>query len=941
MPSRRGSFLLFSVALVGVMVAFGFALLQTVRLSSDAGTSSQRQWFAQEAAIAGLHHSMENIALDYRSVHRSATYLDGIWHRDFHPLGLDQNQPESASVSADDDVRNEHILWQPILERNDRGYWEYTNGYGSFGDNMYQARGRARYYEVGYYEPSDPTYANPARPNLAATRFTDAGAPVPSRATAIFLDAQLRRIVPASGESADSVRARARYRLRYAVLTTDASAALLVNPALDVDYRDAWSPGTAASSHGAVAGDDTYADAHYAAYGAAFAPTALGRRLERYGHSLVDMLATSGSAGERGAYFRLEHVFKLRGVSTNTAVDAQGWPVAFPNMLRLWRLQTAPSTFQVTVPWLTSVAPASSGMGLFRNDVSGGQMRLEGGQSIVGKQDGADFYLSHALTGPQYSYRNIQTAVNGGTMDIDWGHGDPVQTRTLATPFGRAGEKGTASGPAQWNRGPTDVPWQVNVLTAPPGTIRAMIGGYMPAQFRTMLLRYQETRSSGVTYTALDTSISAAGRLDGAYEMSMFKSYGRNLFTDFMSPAFKRWPAPKEPPQAPASGAPYAVPPYTAIPGHADLYPNYFVLDQRAPEKVYPGLYASLGLTAPATAMEDTGRLYDASDKYCENSSGYDRLMAYDSHSNGLFFPGSPRKYEDWGVNRYARVPMHGNLPIADSFFWDMSAAFGMAISVMRMHWLEVSNPWAKLPVLFPDGKAAFADMDSLEDLDRLFLKQLGIDMAAPGSATVVKSWGYYDVPAAFPRRLGMDRVQLNHNIRSLVNASLLNTGTYTSVQRARCMEMMLNDWRMSFLGASPDYPGFRPLDFDGDGQVICSAYSASGSYGDDASGVTWPRRAVDMAPGRGPAVDPASDHPFSLTGCFTMRKSRYFRVITRGELWDCQLARPVSNATMESVLCVDPNGRSAAGKLGADFSVLHQRWYWNSYNALLPSIYP
>jgi hypothetical protein len=931
--SRQGSFLLFSVALVAVMVAFGFALLQTVRLSADAGTSSQRQWFAQEAAIAGLHHAMENIALDYRSAHRSATYLDGIWHREFYPLGYDQNQPDSATPGADDDVRRENVLWLPIIERNDRGYWEYSNGYGSMGNNLYQYQGRARYYEVGYYEPADPTYASATRSNLSATRFTNAAAAVPSRAGGLFLDAQLHRIVPASGESVDAVRNRSRYRLRYAVITNDAGSALLVNPALDVDYRDAWKPGAVPlAAAPAMADDGTYLNAAYATYGAAFAPTELGRRMERYGNSLVNMLTAGSSPGERGACLRMEHVFKLRGVSSNLAVDDNGWPVAFPTMMRLWKSGSTCWAYHA------SDAPAATNLGLFKSPA--GLIQLEGGQSVTERPANIDVSLAHALVGPQYSYRSIQTAISGDIDDADWGHGDPVQTRSLATPFGRAGEKGVKTAASQWNRGPTDVPWVINPLTASIGMLNGMIAGYMPSQFKKTPLRNMVTVGGVSTPTTAVTHVSASGRLN--------VTYGRDLFTDFMSPAFIRWPAQQGPPQTTAQDKvqtspdvwKYPVPPYSNNAAHApSLWPNYVIPDARPVSQVYPGPYASLSEMAPVDAMEDTGKDINASKVYCEGSSGYSRLCAFDSHSPNVLTGGPPLTYQNNWTETW--VPMHGNLPIADSFFWDMSAAFGTALSVLRMHYVEVMNPWVNPANVFPNGRSPDADMDSIADLDALFLKQLGIDISNPASAAVTSSWKPLSIPASFPRKFGKDQVTLNNNIRSLVTGDLLKTATLTSVLRARSMEMMLNDWRMSFLGASPDYAAtFRPLDFDGDGYAICSAYSASGSFADDVGGVTWPRRAADPN-GQGPTVDPITDYPFSLTGCFTMTKSRYYRVIVRGELWDCQLRRPVSNATMESVLCIDANGRSTTNELNHDLAVLYQRWFWNSYNGLLPSIYP
>ncbi len=294
-----------------------------------------------------------------------------------------------------------------------------------------------------------------------------------------------------------------------------------------------------------------------------------------------------------------------------------------------------------------------------------------------------------------------------------------------------------------------------------------------------------------------------------------------------------------------------------------------------------------------------------------------------------------------WGYGPSDRIETVSTA--SNSFFRDMAAAFSTALSVMRAHWVQVANPWVDPASSFPSGLLAMSQVDGIDDLDRLFLAQLGIDAANPSSATVTKSWGF-SASATLPRQYLRNGVTLNNNISSLVSGDLLASGALTSVMRARAMELMLNDWRMSFLGASPDYAAaFRPLDVDGDGYAICSGYRTWSAFADDVGGMTWPRQLADAS-----GVGPAPEIYFSLTGCLTIGKSHYYRVITRGELWDSLLGRPVSTATLESVLAIDANGDgrqdanpSAATGIADDVTVLHQRWYWNRYNGLLPTVYP
>ena len=142
-------------------------------------------------------------------------------------------------------------------------------------------------------------------------------------------------------------------------------------------------------------------------------------------------------------------------------------------------------------------------------------------------------------------------------------------------------------------------------------------------------------------------------------------------------------------------------------------------------------------------------------------------------------------------------------------------------------------------------------------------------------------------------------------------------------------MELVLNDFRMSFFGASPQYPDFQPIDFSDDGFVRCSAY---------------PNGFVDADPatGKGRVIDPSKgDRRFSLTGYFVFTKCRYYRVFVRGEVFDTIQNLPVSQSNLEAVYVCDPDGdvwtlnmeKPATQTTGmSDSHVIFQRYHTNAY---------
>lgn len=164
------------------------------------------------------------------------------------------------------------------------------------------------------------------------------------------------------------------------------------------------------------------------------------------------------------------------------------------------------------------------------------------------------------------------------------------------------------------------------------------------------------------------------------------------------------------------------------------------------------------------------------------------------------------------------------------------------------------------------------------------------------------------------------------------------NTPTPLAYARAKLMERVLNDMRMSFLGSSKSYLAtFRPKDFDGDGKVFCSGYLTGTS--DAGTGLAcW--RAAD-ANGDGPATDLTA---FSVTGCFAITRSKQFKLRVRGELYDNMLGRAVSEQFLESALLIDPDGDVTRGSMPGgldDTTVLMQRPIHNYYRGEMSRLTP
>lgn len=197
-------------------------------------------------------------------------------------------------------------------------------------------------------------------------------------------------------------------------------------------------------------------------------------------------------------------------------------------------------------------------------------------------------------------------------------------------------------------------------------------------------------------------------------------------------------------------------------------------------------------------------------------------------------------------------------------------------------------------------------------------------------------------------------------------NMRLTGPGPYAPTQlartRAKLMERVLNDWRMSFFGSAKAYAdSFRPKDFDGDGLVFCSGYLGNTATEPDTLLKCWQTADADgNGPGNGrkpgdPAyVDATTTDTakkltiFSVTGCLAFTRSHQYKIKVRGELFDNVVGRPIAEKYLEAALLVDPDNNIVRSTNPAvlptglnDSTIIMRRPIHNYYRGYLSRTYP
>jgi hypothetical protein len=889
-PSRRGGIFLFALGVTSVLVALGFALMANARLAKDSGGNQSAGLLAEQAAQAGAAHALESILRDFRQASPNLTkpapptHLRGAWRSDFLPVDAYASKPmgeEHSPTDRDqDDSPVENLLTESYLGASSLHMNTVDRGaiYGDKGSLGHPGAGR--WYEVGV-RSSDPQ-GKPVQFDVPADASKADVLNQP-----LWYSAAWRPV---------GTRAEARYRLRYAVATEDLAGHLLIAlpaPWPDSGAADGWT--TTVTAAAAAASTE-------AAVGA-------GRR---YGPALTSMFMVVGST----------------------------WP---------WAAQP-----------LLGGAPIAAGLAANSTDTAPNFRDNRSISHIAGTACYYRTYTSsspadHYLTGNASNTANYRIAADpiGPTQswEVAARMGADSAVSYACTPFGRNTSAVTAPNtPQRWYEGRTDCPWRINAPTAAPRVISMMILGYMPQEYRVF-----SGRQIAQSYEAANEDFDGDG------------IKGEGWVTDNSeSPSVRT-----------VAGTPYRSIPlfdykatYTANSGSSE-FGNLFARDifnydfkaavgfsGTPADPAYPGLVAKAADGVPLNQWWHAELGKDIGDNRTSGRGpaayppmhGQNRaLLAID----GLVIGSSPRDRSvtptviesDAAKHRWymggSSFDVYNDMMFrySDSYWLDIAYALSHAVAATQYAWY--GRTWGGATAVWPtlsgfaadvSGKPVLSiDMDddgvadapailaTVADMDALFLCNLGEDASdRPGIAATKTMTG-----ANTPGEVEISALDIAGSIKASKTAGTI------SAHQAALMELVVNDVRMSFFGASPQYPGFRPLDLDGDGQAKSSAY-ASGSA----------------------VAGTAPERYFSLTGYFVMQKSRYYRAFVRGEVYDELRRLPIAQANLETVFAIDTDGdafdvfnrhvpasalieRKQVDRLG-DSQVLYQRWTRNHYTGAM-----
>jgi hypothetical protein len=921
--SRHGSAFLIAMAVVTVMVVLAYGLLAVARNSYTGARATNLNALAQLAARLGSAHANAVINRDFLVPSSSPSTapavpstLNSAWRTSFLPIDTYRTGKSTATTTDDrpageentpedlneNDVKVENLLTELYCGLGNSSHAGYDGRITIFRGGRLNHPGGGRYIEPGFYNSDlvgkpvsfhlvrDPA-ALAADPSTATVAKT-VGDPDPAAARGEAWGVDVNEPMWLDGDlHAVATRAEARYRLRYAVAIEDLSGHLLMTPPGD------WN---------SIAAIDT-------------------------GHVVTELEAQQTAEFDPAVGNR--HADAFANMAYCTRYYNEGYYGQSP-----WWAWLSMSGWGA-VPLYDG---SDSIYRVLRNFSAGPKMAdLDSATQRISALAGADRTLIHANRGPAMSFESAQNA----TIDSDGGR----RTAYINTPFGMAGR--VAAAPAAWNEAYTDTPWRVNLPTAVPAALRKMLYAYLPAEFHTMRVNWGKYQ-----YVAPGKET----KLDGGW--IAHENPHIDLFSNSGSHA--------------AFFAHLGAVPYPGTDPLGDI---------SAGRTWQPDLGGAinvndLGVTNPST--DPLANAWDVPSVIWGQDTSYLEYIRYNNTSKFSTKSKLGDTRNQYLMDDDATRTLSGE---SDNVWWfwyrhsywlDLASAFAHTMAATQYAWMgqtgaeyESADP-ATDP---PSGKAAWpatwddgdpvvnalagttclnTDRDgdgrpdspsylaTVEQADRQFLKNLGEwpGFAGAGSAIITVDYPTGSRPTATAVGLvsyrrshanqlepaELRKFQANANIKSLLAA-----GTVTADQAA-LMELVLNDMRMSFFGSSPQYPDFTPLDFDDDGTVHCSCYPGTGTA------------AADAATGRGPV--PLASQRFSLTGYFVIQKSRYYRIFTRGEVYDCLRQAPVASADLETVYHVDPDGeifdlydRRLPGALKPlRTETLFQRWLRNRYGGAI-----
>ncbi len=940
-PTASGTTLVVAIGLTAICVSLAFACLYVGRSAVDTATEGTLQRFARTSARAGSAHAMA-VLLDsyarsprvpshYRFPNQVGNDLTSSWNTGFRAIDSYKAGWDTA-INSDNEAKgrlgtpydsngndvNADMTLLEVYSQTDRG---------GITDGQMRTSTLGRWIEPGCYDSdlvgkpvsfhlTHPQPANAASPD-PAIRAGENWTPDVNRP--LYYDSDFQPLgVGATGAALDAARAAARYRLRYAVAIEDLSGHLFIN-----------FPGTYSKpvNNPATGGTVTAADDNGA------------REIDK---ALVD-----------------EWIDPFSSLVMSTQAGAYEWTLGY--MARGMGAQQ----------YGQGENPIGGGVGITKFVAGRPVVLNDYDQSLssipAGEPDG--FYDTDAppwFSQPASAYLHCYVGGRGPTLSYEViGAAAGQQRRSNAfacytySPYGRGTKKVAA--PTTWDEGYTSCPWRINIPTMTPQVLLQMVYAHLPVEPRSYL--YQHKTISDYVGDFADGSPNFAFNsvvdpdLPG-WTVVHAGSKLRNVLPVATSPFAWHVPNPY-PGMDPSTPGPDWNP---------DLGKDIHISNEFVKSSPLFGDGMLMFLVGPWHLIEKADRFPGG--QMIDHSPGAANFYSI-TPGNAYLYPNS--YWQDVNV-----AMIHTLMSSMLAWHGETGASWGGAPTLGAVTWpighrLTTQPP----PCLNPPGGPAPAvampvidadangdgvnespsQLDSVEKVDRLFITNMGEYWGdfATGTRPMVPSTGVYcdtdsshpnyDQPMLWwPQRMirklyAPPATSLDRNIKMMSAAP-----TPLSGANMREMELVLNDTRMSFFGASPQYPNFQGIDFDDDGIVWCSAYPNGNVPADPTSG-------------KGRVIDPAlGDKRWSLSGYFVFQQSHFFRAFVRGEVFDEYKQRPVAQADLESVFAIDPDG-SLYDVMGApkpawnanpaqctglgDSQVLFQRWHHLINKSTLTEVTP
>jgi hypothetical protein len=915
LPTRRGSVFIIAMAMLAIMTAAAYGFLMSAQAGRETAASLNHLHLARLAARSGTDHAIALLRSEFLATPGTPTNLNQRWRRDFAPIDGSGNS-EDPTWWNENDLRPNDRSWYPLS-----GWWRngtasayagnvFADGnYNEYGVTMHN--GLARWYEPGWYNAdASKTVSFHLPPTATAPDLQDP----------LYLDDRWRVMTPDSSDPARDtwaeVRALARYRLRYAVSIQDLTGHLLSH--VSGAY---WSP------------DNTSVPWSGAQYS-------------------FDELDNDPVKGQDGS----------TSIAVGRPYRAALYAPAFYDMGVVIGFNPGGDNRQIAQSF------AGMGSGFSGAAIPGGTFATKGfAKHTDGKVYATDMNgemitwgtnpLAQAGVGPAFSWDHLRVMYDQGQSQV---------TQFILTPYGRAHDN-VETDTKKWYWGPSDNPWRINILTAPAGVIRGMIFGYLPGEAKVYDGTLKKAKWTGRDANGSDQYTD----FDALPNTEAYLSWERRSLAWPLVGGATQWQG--------AAGkwdhASFGPDPYPGDPNQTVTGWSKDLGESCKVNELGDGQLGTLvgndpggnavpltldGLANPGGSRpQPRDPVSGASYIYHYNNTLVILQEGENEDRNGDGNPGgATRKGERWTLeppaNRLTTLNRTGGYIHNNSYFLDIAQALMHTVGVVRNAWQDADSNGA------PDHPTSY---DTMEEIDRAFVEAMGERWAASsgtagaGTGKFSRRTGHWGTSGWVDEYLTSEIALGAAPLTGMTIFGATRGGVALTADEKNLMELVLNDVRMSFFGASPDYcdlngtARFTPFDFSHDGNVYCSAYRDPATASDPTNAAAWKSWRQPASAGLGPI--PAASRLRSVTGTFALQKSRYWRILVRGQVWDNRLSKVVSETNQETAYALDPDGsvfdrtnqfmtgQSATTTGLNDSCILLQKWITNRNQMNRLTTYP